>query len=57
MTLDIRTEWRREVPVGNLIDAIFFTVDFQDLQNTNAPVANNLTINSEISITDMLLNI
>ncbi len=57
MTLDIRTEWRREIPVGNLIDAIFFTVDFQDLQNIDAPVANNLTINSEISITDMLLNI
>lgn len=56
MTLDIRTEWRREIPVGNLIDAIFFTVLFQDLSNPAAPVANNLTINNDVSITDMLLN-
>jgi hypothetical protein len=55
LTLDIRTEWRREIPVGNLIDAIFFTVDFQDLDIPDSPVANNLTINSDVSITDMLL--
>jgi hypothetical protein len=57
MTLDIRTEWRREIPVGNLIDAIFFTVNFQDLFLPNSPVANNLAINSDVSITDMLLKL
>jgi len=57
MTLDIRTEWRREIPVGNLIDVIFFTVDFQNLENPNSPAAHNLTINSDVNIFDTLLNI
>ncbi len=57
MTLDVRTEWRREIPVENLIDAIFFVVEFQDLSNPNAPVANNLTINTDVNIIDTLLNV
>jgi len=55
LTLDIRTEWRREIPVGNLIDAILFTVNFQNLSQPDSPIAANLTINTEVSITDMLL--
>jgi hypothetical protein len=57
LTLDIRTEWRREIPVGNLIDTIFFTVTFQNLENPNAPYPVNLAINTELSVTDLLLNI
>lgn len=56
LTLDIRTEWRREIPISNLIDAIVFSVEFVDLQNPNAPVASNLTINTEINVIDVLLN-
>jgi len=56
LTLDIRTEWRREIPVGNVIDTIFFTIYFQDLSNTNKPPAPNLTINTEVSILDLILN-
>lgn len=56
LTLDIRTEWRREIPVGNIIDAIFFTVTFEDLSNPTKPVAANITINNEISLSDMLIN-
>lgn len=55
LTLDIRTEWRREIPVGNIIDAILFTVTFENLANPNSPAAANLTINTEVSIADMLL--
>jgi len=55
LTLDIRTEWRREIPVGNLIDTILFTINFQDISSPNSPVAANLTINTEVSLTDMLL--
>jgi hypothetical protein len=55
LTLDIRTEWRREIPVGNLIDVILFTVNFQDLSRPESPVAANLTINTETSLTDILL--
>jgi hypothetical protein len=55
ITLNIRTEWRREVPVGDLIDAILFTITFGPfIQNDPNPA--NLTINTEVSITDMLLN-
>lgn len=57
ITLDIRTEWRRSVPINNIIDAIFFSVEFQDLSRPDSPVAANLTINTEVSLTDMLLGL
>lgn len=55
ITLDIRTEWRREIPIQNLIDTILFTVTFGGL-TPDSPQASNLTINTEVSITDMLIN-
>lgn len=55
ITLDIRTEWRREIPIGGLIDTILFTVTFGGL-TPDSPIDPNLTINTEVSITDMLLN-
>jgi len=56
ITLDIRTEWRREVPIGNLIDAIFFSVSFDDISRPEVPAPQNLTINTELSVLDILLN-
>lgn len=56
ITLDVRTEWRREIPVGNVIDAIFFTATFEDLSRPGNPVPANITVNTELSLTDMLLN-
>jgi hypothetical protein len=56
LTLDIRTEWKREIPIGNIIDTIFFTCTLEDLSRPEAPVPTNLTINTEVSITDILLN-
>ena len=55
LTLDIRTEWKREIPIGNTIDAILFTASFANLENPDSPVAANLNINTEINLTDMLL--
>lgn len=57
ISFDIRTEWRREIPIGNLIDAIVFAVTFQNIDNPNAPVPQNLAINTEVSITDLLMQI
>jgi hypothetical protein len=57
ITLDIRTEWRREIPISNIIDIIFFTVTFEDLNSPNYPVPPNITINTDVSITDILLNL
>lgn len=54
ITLDIRTEWRREVPISNIVDNILFSVQFENLSNENAVPAANLTINSEISLFDEL---
>lgn len=56
ITLDIRTEWRREIPIGNIIDAIFFTTMFEDISRPDNPVPTNLTINTELNILDTLLN-
>jgi len=55
ITLDVRTEWRREIPVGNIIDAIFFTATFEDLSRPGNPVPANMTVNTEVNITDMLI--
>jgi hypothetical protein len=55
LTLDIRTEWRREIPIDSLIDSILFTVNFQDLANPNSIPDPNLAIVTEVSFTDLLL--
>ena len=57
LTLDVRTEWRREIPIGNTIDAILFTANFADLYRPDSPVAANLAINTEVNLADMLLNL
>ena len=54
ITLDVRTQWERAVPIGNIIDSIFFIDYLVDLsKETNIPAAN-LTINSEITLSDLL---
>jgi len=57
ITLEIRTEWRREIPVGNIIDAIFFTAILADVSRPSSPVPANITINTEVSLLDTILNI
>jgi hypothetical protein len=57
LTLDIRTEWRREIPVGNIIDAIFFTVQFASISNPDTPSPANLTIDTDVNTVDILLNL
>lgn len=55
ITLDIRTEWRREIPISSVIDAILFTASFGNVENLDSPVSPNLEINSLISVADMLI--
>jgi len=55
LTLDIRTEWRREIPISTIIDAITFTISFQDILHNQSP-AHNITVNTETSIFDTILN-
>jgi hypothetical protein len=55
ITVDIRTEWRREIPIGNVIDSINFSIEFQEfVSNPNAPVDPNLTINTNVQFIDLM---
>ena len=56
LNLEIRTEWRREVPVSSVVEVINTTLDFVRLDNPNAVVAQNLTANSSIDISEVLLS-
>ena len=52
ITLDIRTEWRREIPIKNTVDAILFTADYGNFAKPNS----NMEIVSDLSIIDTLLD-
>jgi hypothetical protein len=57
ISIDYRMEWRREVPISNIIEAILFTIVFQNLDDPNAAPASNLTINTSNSLSDIILDI
>lgn len=57
LTLDIRSEWRRLIPIGNLIETILFVAEFANLNVDPPIVAKNLTINTEVNLTDMIINL
>lgn len=54
ITLDIRTEWRRQIPIENLVDAINICVDFGRVDVDPPVVAPNLQVNIELSIVDLV---
>ncbi len=56
ITLEIRTEWRREIPIGNLIEIINFSIDFADIIH-DAPTSQNLTVNNNFRLIDNLMNV
>ena len=56
ITLNIRSEWRREIPINSVIDSILFTAQFVDFNNPNAIPDPNLTINTEVSLIDNILS-
>lgn len=57
ITLDLRLEWRREIPIDTLIDRILFAVEFQNLNNPDSIPALNLEIVTEVNIVDTILNL
>lgn len=56
ITLEIRSEWRRELPINNIIEIINFSMDFADVSN-NSPVATNLSINTRSTLLDNLMSV
>jgi hypothetical protein len=54
ITLQIRSEWRRHLPIGNIIDIINTSIDFGRTDPEPGPIARNLTINTNQTITDII---
>ena len=52
ISLDIRSEWRREIPVENVVDAINICVEFGRLDTDDPVLASNLTISTSIQLID-----
>lgn len=56
ITLDIRSEWERRIPIGNVLEVINFAIEFGRVDVPNAPIAPNLTINTESSFLEIMSN-
>lgn len=57
ITLDVRSEWRRHIPIGNIIDAINFCVNFGDINSTPPVFSPNLQINTTIDLLSEIQNL
>lgn len=57
ITINIRCEWRKEIPVKNFIDIINFCVEFGTFKKDGSFVsAPNIQINSNIETSDFIFN-
>jgi hypothetical protein len=56
ITFDTRTEWRREIPIETLIDAINFNIQFADYLDTGT-VDPALDINTSVNLLDLMLEL
>lgn len=54
VTLQIRSEWRRQIPVGNIIEVINMGVEFGRTDPIPGPIAPNLTISTSETLLEML---
>ena len=57
ITLDIRSEWKREIPIGNILEVVNFVVEFGRLDEPNAPVAQNLSIATQLDVLNVFMGI
>lgn len=57
ITMDIRSEWRRNIPVKNVIDKILFETDLVNLDNPEAVNSPNFAIKTEINLAENLINL
>jgi hypothetical protein len=54
LSLDIRTEWSREIPVLSTLDFISFCIDFGNLAPVEPIIAPNLTVSTSVDLFDYL---
>lgn len=58
ISFDIRTEWRRHIPVENILDIINICVEIGSRIDTDTPlIAPNLTISTNLELIDGILNL
>jgi len=57
VTLQIRSEWRREIPISNVIDTIKFAVDIGRVNPESSPAAPNMRIDITETLSEILSNI
>lgn len=51
ITMDIRTEWRRNIPISNIIESILFTINFGT--NSNIPSSIDFPIETDVTLADI----
>lgn len=56
VTCEIRSEWAREIPVQNAIDAINLCVDFGNLDVEPEQIAPNLRVSTTVELSDTLMS-
>ena len=56
ITLDIRSEWRREIPINNFVDVVNFSIDFANLSNPNYVVDPAFSIKLKENTINNFLN-
>ncbi len=54
ITADIRSEWRREIPVGNIVDVINVCIDFGYISVNPPLLAPNMEINTTIDLIEQI---
>ncbi len=54
VTMEIRTEWRREIPVESVMDAVNICVEFGNLGVTPPVISPNLTIHTQVQLLDVI---
>ena len=57
VTYEIRTEWRKRIPISNIIDAINICIDFGDLEPKTPQIAPNIRINTNVELLDALISL
>lgn len=57
ITFDIRSEWRRHIPVTTVVDIINFCVDFGNLSTKPVVLAPNLKVSTTVELLDALANL
>jgi hypothetical protein len=57
VSITYRSEWRRNIPIRNVLEVLNFVIDFRDLSNPNSQVAPGLEINYQQTLVEILSNL